>query len=104
MGATTLDAETKEAMVRSAPDVGALKRVLAIIGSVPGSRGRIYTAAELIEQVDAAVQAPALASHVTRGLGLREKVRELSGLAARCPSDAEPRTGSRAIAAPHATT
>ncbi|HEY8514238.1 MAG TPA: hypothetical protein VIS07_01855 [Candidatus Binatia bacterium] len=74
-----------ETMVRAAHDADALKSVLAAVGSLPGSRGRVYGAAELIELVDLALQAPALARHVTRSCGLRAKVRELAG--ASTPAD-----------------
>jgi hypothetical protein len=78
MSVTPHDADAIEAMVRAAPDADALKQIVAAIGSLPGSRGRIYTAAELIEQIEAAVQAPALATFITRTVGLRDKVLELS--------------------------
>ena len=64
--------------MRSAADADALKGVVATIGRLPGSRGRVYTADELIAKIDAAVQAPALVNQVTRTLGLRDKVREIA--------------------------
>ena len=56
----------------------ALKGIVATIGILPGSRGRIYTAQELIEKIDTAVQVPSLANGITRTLGLRDKVREIA--------------------------
>jgi hypothetical protein len=72
------DHATIEAKVKAAPDADALKGIVAAIDGLPGSRGRIYTARELIDRIDAAVLVPALVDRVTRTLGLRDKVREIS--------------------------
>jgi hypothetical protein len=72
------DQETIAARVKAAPDAAALKGIIAALGILPGSRGRIYTAQELIERIDAAVQVPSLVNQVTRTLGLRDKVREIA--------------------------
>jgi hypothetical protein len=74
----TKNQETIAARVKAAPDAAALKGIVATLGMLPGSRGRIYTAQELIERIDAAVQVPSLVNQVTRTLGLRDKVREIA--------------------------
>ena len=74
----TRDQETIAARVKAAPDAAALKGIVATLGMLRGSRGRIYTAQELIERIDAAVQVPSLVDQITRTLGLRDKVREIA--------------------------
>jgi len=74
----TTDRETIERRVQAAPDADALKRIVAALGALPGSRGRTYTAEDLIARIDAAVLVPSRVDRITRSLGLRDKVRELA--------------------------
>ncbi len=87
MAASRIDATDVEARIKAAPDADALRAIVAELGVVRGSQGKLYTAEELLENIDNALRVPELANQVTRTLGLRDKVRELLGLPPR-PTDA----------------
>lgn len=100
MSATHLDVETVQARVQAAPDAAALKAIVAEIGVLPGSQANLYSAQELIEHIDTALQVPALVNRVTRTLGLRDKVMQLLGLPARSPRAESRDPGSTTVCAP----
>lgn len=75
-----VDVVAVEARIRAAPDADALRAIVAELGVVRGSQGKLYTAEELLEHIDTALVVPELANQVTRALGLRDKVRQLLGL------------------------
>ena len=83
MAASRIDAADVEARIKAAPDADALRAIVAELGVVHGSQGKLYTSEELLEHIDNALRVPELANQVTRTLGLRDKVRELLGLPAR---------------------
>lgn len=96
MVATHVDAEAVEARIKAAPDAEALRAIVTELGVVRGSQGKLYTAEELLEHIDAALRVPELANQVTRTLGLRDKVRQLLGLTPRAhepPGDQSSATG-----------
>lgn len=88
MAGTHLDAAAVEARIKAAPDAEALRAIVAELGVVRGSQGKLYTAEELLEHIDNALRVPELANQVTRTLGLRDKVRELLGLPPRSANEA----------------
>ena len=92
MAGTHLDAAAVEARIKAAADAEALRAIVAELGVVRGSQGKLYTSEELLEHIDNALRVPELANQVTRALGLRDKVRELLGLPSR---SAQETTGDR---------
>ena len=77
------DVGALETRIKAAPDADALRAIVAELGVVHGSQGKLYTSEELLEHIETALRVPELANQVTRTLGLRDKVRELLGLPAR---------------------
>lgn len=92
MAAMRLDVGAVEARIKAAPDAEALRAIVAELGVVRGSQGKLYTSEELLEHIDNALRVPELANQVTRTLGLRDKVRELLGVPPRSAPEA---TGDR---------
>lgn len=87
MAATRGDTGAVEARIRAAPDADALRAIVAELGVVHGSQGKLYTSEELLEHIDTALAVPELSNQVTRALGLRDKVRELLGLPPRATDE-----------------
>lgn len=92
MAAMHLDVAAVEARIEAAPDAEALRAIVAELGVVHGSQGKLYTSEELLEHIDNALRVPELANQVTRTLGLRDKVRQLLGLS---PPSTQQGTGDR---------
>lgn len=92
MAAMHLDVAAVEARIKAAPDAEALRAIVAELGVIRGSQGKLYTSEELLENIDNALRVPELANQVTRSLGLRDKVRQLLGLS---PPSTQQGTGDR---------
>ena len=89
------DTGAVEARIRAAPDADALRAIVAELGVVHGSQGKLYTSEELLEHIDTALAVPELSNQVTRALGLRDKVHELLGLPPRATDETAADPASR---------
>ena len=65
------DVGALETRIKAAPDADALRAIVAELGVVHGSQGKLYTSEELLEHIETALRVPELANQVTRTLGLR---------------------------------
>lgn len=55
----------------------AMKELVTSMEEIPGNNGHVYTAAEVVSQIELAFNAPALLTLITRKHGLREAIQKL---------------------------